>query len=399
METPPWLGWLRLSCTPALGNLRAQRLLQALGSPEAIFAAGPSIWRDLAGPAVSAGLATIPAELAEAQARCEAWLAQDPAHRHLLTQDDARYPALLREIADPPLLLFALGNPDWLSKPMVAIVGSRQCTPGGRQNAKEFASALSQQHITVVSGLALGIDGSAHEGALAGPGSTVAVVGTGLDIVYPSRHRDLAHRIAEQGLMLSEFLPGTPSMPANFPRRNRLIAGMSLGTLVVEADLQSGSLITARLALEANRDVFAIPGSIHAPQSRGCHHLIKQGAKLVDSVDDVVQELGWAATNVATAPPSGEAPLRPSTTKSSRRPSPAAPPALTSTASPALSLPPDAPEHALLAAMGFDPISLDAVCERTGWPVDRLQVELLTLELSGLVMRLPGGLLQRCAQA
>ncbi len=227
-----------------------------------------------------------------------------PESRQIVTLGDAALPAGAAQTADPPLLLYAQGRCELLHARAVAIVGSRNPTPQGIDNARAFAGHLSQAGLTIVSGLALGIDGAAHEGALDGPGSTIAVVGTGLDRVYPTRHRELAHRIASEGLMVSEFPLGTPPLPPNFPLRNRIIAGLTRGTLVVEAALQSGSLITARLALEAGREVFAIPGSIHSPQSRGCHALIKQGAKLVDGAEDVLEELhvGASAAGRGTPP-------------------------------------------------------------------------------------------------
>jgi DNA processing protein len=286
--------------------------------------------------------------------------------RAVLTLGDAGYPAALLETADPPLLLYVQGRVELLAAASVAIVGSRNPTPQGVENARSFARHLSQAGLSVVSGLALGIDGAAHEGALEGPGSTIAVVGTGLDRVYPKRHLHLAHRIAVDGLMVSEFALGTHPLAANFPQRNRLIAGLSSGTLVVEAALQSGSLITARMANEAGRDVFAIPGSIHSPQSRGCHALIKQGAKLVETAQDILEELR--------------------------------PPELSS---PALDfgepeLAPDAaPPDALLLALGHDPVTLDALMSRTSQSAAALQVALLELELAGQVARLPGQLFQR----
>jgi DNA processing protein len=277
----------------------------------------------------------------------------------VVTLGDPLYPAMLLETADPPLLLYLQGRAELLAASSVAVVGSRNPTPQGLENARSFGRHLSQAGWCVVSGLALGIDGAAHEGALEGEGGTVAVVGTGLDRVYPKRHLGLAHRIAAQGLMLSEYALGTPPLAPLFPQRNRLIAGLSRGTLVVEAALQSGSLITARLAAECGRDVFAIPGSIHAPQSRGCHALIKQGAKLVDSAQDILEELRSDAPR---------------------------PPALAD-------VPPSA--DPLLGALGYEPVTLDALVERTGMAPGALNVRLLELELEGQVARLPGQLFQR----
>jgi DNA processing protein len=261
------------------------------------------------------------------------------------------------------LLLYLQGNSALLSTPALAVVGSRNPTPQGKENARSFSAHLSQAGLTIVSGMAMGIDGEAHEGGLTGSGRTVAVVGTGLDRVYPRRHLELAHRIASQGLIISEYPLGMPPLPGNFPLRNRIISGLTRGTLVVEAALQSGSLITARLASEAGRDVFAIPGSIHSPQSRGCHALIKQGAKLVDSAQDILDELPWhvsATTSEASSPVESETGGDP-----------------------------------LLQAIGFDPVNLDALIARTGWPAPQLSARLLELELAGEIARLPGQLFQR----
>ncbi|MNS89395.1 hypothetical protein D3C72_1234060 [compost metagenome] len=289
-----------------------------------------------------------------------------------MTLGDAGYPGSLLEMVDPPLMLYVLGAAAFDLTQLgrsLAVVGSRNPTPQGASHARAFARALGEAGLPVVSGLALGIDGAAHLGALDAAGdapvlATVAVVGTGLDRVYPARHRDLAHRITLQGLIVSELPLGTPPLTQNFPKRNRLIAGLARGTLVVEAALASGSLITARLTSEQGKEVFAIPGSIHSPQSRGCHALIRQGAKLVESVNDILEEL----------PPLAPAARTPSTDT----PSPA-------------------PEHPLLDALGFDPVSLDALSARTGWSAAQLQAKMLELELDGHVSRLPGGLFQRAA--
>jgi DNA processing protein len=337
-------------------------LLAACGSPDAVFNSPPATLRELLGAPLAGALEAAPERHTEQLAATNAWLDADPAH-HVLTLGDPSYPAPLLEIADPPLLLYAQGRLDLLGKPALAIVGSRNPTAQGLDNAREFAQHLSQAGVTIVSGMALGIDGAAHEGGLAGTGGTIAVVGTGLDRIYPARHRALAHRIAKQALLLSEFELGMPPLAENFPRRNRLIAGLTRGTLVVEAALASGSLITARQALEAGREVFAIPGSIHSPQSRGCHALIKQGAKLVDSAQDILGELNW-----------------------SRGARPAA----------AVDAPSDDP---VLAALGHDPVTLDALLARTGESATVLNVRLLELELEGQVARLPGGLFQRRGHA
>jgi DNA processing protein len=357
--------WLRLVLCDGLGRATARRLLAAFGSASAVLAA-PAAARVRAAGAGAAALdgpddAALDARLDAARG----WLdgaPSDGAPRALWTLADPQYPAALLQTADPPLALFADGDAAWLARPMLAIVGSRQATAQGLDHARAFARHFSDAGWTVVSGLASGIDGAAHEGALAGSGGTVAVVGTGPDTVYPARHRGLAARIRARGLLLSEYAPGTPALPQNFPRRNRIIAGLSAGTLVVEATLQSGSLITAKLAAEAGREVFAIPGSIHAPQARGCHALIRQGAKLVETAADVLEEFRHPVQpTLALEPPAedgdGTDPLR--------------------------------------AALGHDPVTLDALVGRTGWDAATLNVKLLELELAGEVARLPGGLFQR----
>lgn len=348
----------------------ARRLLAAFGSPENALAVGAGGWREVGGIEAAQALQQPqidPQALFEATS---AWLVEPGPARRIVTLGDPAYPSALLETADPPLLLYLQGRGSLLAQPSLAIVGSRHATADGRDNARAFARHLSGAGLVIVSGLALGIDGAAHEGALegattAGAGGTIAVVGTGLDRVYPRRHHALAHRMCEgAGLMVSEFMIGAPPLPPNFPRRNRVIAGLTLGTLVVEAAVQSGSLITARLAAECGREVFAIPGSIHSPQSRGCHRLIKDGAKLVEEAADILQELRWQpalAQTPAEPPPPGPA----------------------SSADP------------LLTALGYGPMTLDELMARTGWPTAELQARLLTLELDGQLARLPGGLFQR----
>jgi DNA processing protein len=364
MSEDELLAWLRLVQAPGVGAGAARRLLAAFGSPQAVLRASPAAWRDVGGIEAAHGLAQDTAEIDALHARTVAWLRAAPGRRHIVTLGDAAYPEPLLNIADPPALLYAEGRVELLRATSLAIVGSRHATPPGRDNARQFARHLSQGGLCVVSGLALGIDGAAHEGALDGPGGTVAVVGTGLEQVYPSRHKALAERIVAQGLVVSEYPLGTPPLGQNFPRRNRIIAGLTRGTLVVEAALQSGSLITARLAMEGGREVFAIPGSIHSPQSRGCHRLIQQGAKLVETADDILQELQWGfhpGATAATAPPDA----------------------------------PTSPQQGLLDAMGHEPVSLDALVARTGEPAGELSGQLLDLELDGRVARLPGGLYQQ----
>ena len=352
--------WICLLETPQVGRESARRLLAAFGSAQAVLDVSVAARREVVGQAAAVALGAPSDELRALVATTLTWLEADaPQARAIVTLGDPRYPNSLLETADPPLLLYAQGRVELLQAPSMAIVGSRNPTPQGAANARAFAAYLSAAGLTVVSGLALGIDAAAHEGGLSAHGSTVAVVGTGLDRVYPKRHLKLAHRIAQTGAIVSEFSLGTPPLPAHFPMRNRVIAGLARGTLVVEAALQSGSLITARLASEAGRDVFAIPGSIHSPQSRGCHALIKQGAKLVETAQDILEELSMPVTlRVAT-------------------------------------LAVDSVEDPLLAALGFDPVTLDALCARMALPAAELSVRLLDLELDGHVARLPGQLFQR----
>jgi DNA processing protein len=297
------------------------------------------------------------------------WLEQP--RNALLAISDPAYPALLRQLTNPPTVLFLHGDPDLLSLPQLAVVGSRSPTTGGRRNAHEFAGRLAAAGLVISSGLATGIDAAAHQGALAADGLTLAVTGTGLDRVYPAKNRTLAHDIALHGLLVSEFPTGTPPLAANFPRRNRILAGLSLGTLVIEAALQSGSLITARLATEAGREVFALPGSIHNPLARGCHALIRDGAALVESADQVLEELA------PLIPRSGIAP----------RDAPASPSVPTATVD---------PQHIeLLEAMGYDPVTTDDLVERTGFPAAEVSSILLLLELQGHVSSSPGGMFTR----
>lgn len=386
--------WLRLSVTPGVGPGSARRLLAALGLPQAIFQASVDALQQLVSARQADALLSLPPHFEVLLARTQAWLdgASDAVagalQRQIVTLGDADYPSALLQMEDPPLLLYVqgLGRLSELDAGRcLAMVGSRRPTPQGAGNARQFAHALAEAGLTVVSGLALGVDGAAHEGALQGvlrgapggaagfaPGQparlrTVAVVGTGLDRVYPSQHRELAHRIAASGLLISEYPLGTPPLATNFPRRNRLIAGLSRATLVVEAALKSGSLITARLASEQGKDVLAIPGSIHSAQSRGCHALIKQGAQLVESAEDVLEEFGAGFAINRVAEKDDVARLE----------------GVNDT------------EGSLLQALGYDPVSLDALQARTGLPTADLQAQLLSLELDGVVTRLPGGMFLR----
>jgi DNA processing protein len=342
--------WLALLGATGLGRASIRKLLERHGSVEAAYAASAAAQQQA---------------LADAGAfdRTCAWLdAADGAPRHLLAIGDPGYPAALLETADPPLLLHAVGRLELLGRPSVAVVGSRNPTPQGRENGLALATALGRAGLVIVSGLALGIDAAAHEGGLASGGGTIAVIGTGIDVVYPKRHAALFERIAADGLIVSEFPLGTPPLAAHFPQRNRIIAGLSLGTLVVEAALQSGSLITARLAAEAGREVFAVPGSIHSPQARGCHALIQQGAKLVSTADDVLVELHLPP--VPATEPRAEAPER---------------------------------QDPVLEALGHEIRTLDDLVARTGMSAATLNARLLDLELEGHVARLPGQQFQRMA--
>ena len=377
MDSEELLAWLRLTLSPGVGNTAARQLLAAFGSAQAVFDQSGATLRQLGSDKLASVLQSEPPTLATQLQTTLAWL-QGGEDRRVVTLGDAAYPPALLDIEDPPLMLYMLGvlanQAGTATKAIaskLAVVGSRNPTPQGESNARQFARAFGSAGLCVVSGLALGIDGAAHDGAMLGGGDTIAVVGTGLDRVYPKKHLALAHRIARQGMLLSEFPLGTPPLMGNFPRRNRIISGLSLGTLVVEAALKSGSLITARLAAEQGKEVFAIPGSIHSPQSRGCHALIKQGAKLVEVAQDVLEELYFPSV-AASDTPGGS----------------------TQSADDAAGRSSDDP---LIAAMGFDAVSLDALQARTGLETARLQAQLLELELSGQVARLPGGLFQRLA--
>lgn len=349
--------WLRLSLLQGLGHQSLRKLLVALGSPASVLAASQRELRAVVSEKLAVAIRNGGADPAELAA-VEQWLT-DPAN-HIVTLADRDYPQALLEISDPPPLIYVKGRLDLLNRPGFAIVGSRNATRQGLANAEAFAATLSNAGLTIVSGLALGVDAAAHRGGLDGPSSTIAVVGTGLDIVYPARNRDLAHRVAQSGALISEFALGTPALAANFPRRNRLICGLAKGCLVVEAAVSSGSLITARLAADQGREVFAIPGSIHSPLAKGCHALIKQGAKLVESAQDVLEELGYSARSV--------------------------PPAET---------PAPETEHALLAHIGFDPVNIDTLQQRSGLAAAALNSALTDLELAGQVEALPGGRWQR----
>ena len=391
--------WLRLSLTPGVGNITARALLLRFGLPEAVFEQSTSELQTIVSSAIGQQLRLIPLGLEDALETTWEWLQTQAdlgtakvAHKRLLTLADSDYPSSLMLTPDPPCLLYVLGQTQHLhllSPPVhqapraIAVVGSRNPTPQGRLNAHDFAVHLAQAGLTVVSGLALGVDTAAHQGALKGgsphhPLHTVAVVGTGLDRVYPHQNHALALKIAAHGLLISEYPLNTPPLTSNFPQRNRLIAGLSQGCLVVEAAARSGSLITAKQALDLGKEVFAIPGSIHTTVSKGCHDLIKQGAKLVDCAQDILEELkdlpavDW---HIASAPD--------------------------------LLNPPSALETFLekdqigsstlrvLDYLGQDPVGLDELQIRSGLSTSQLQAELFQLELNGALGRLQGGLYQK----
>jgi DNA processing protein len=354
---PGLASWLRLALTPGLGPATLRRLLAQFGLPQAVLARSRAELSAFVSPELLARLHGD--EVAAAVEKAVQWAAE-PGH-HVITLADDGYPKPLLEIADPPPLLFARGRAELLQRPALAIVGSRNASAQGEANAEAFAKALGATGLAIVSGLALGIDAAAHRGGLVTAGSTIGVLGTGIDVVYPQRNAGLAAEIGERGLLLSEFPLGTAPAAQNFPRRNRLISGLSRGCLVVEAALASGSLITARAAADQGREVFAIPGSIHSPLAKGCHALIKTGAKLVESAEDVLAELGG---------------FRPSGYASTRQPLASA-------------------DTGLLAHMGHDPVDVDALCSRAGMSAEQVSSELLRLELDGRVTALPGGLYQR----
>jgi len=345
--------WLRLYMVQGLGCESQRRLLKVFGSPAAIFDQSVAELTPHVKPAIARSISSeFDPTFVDT---VSAWL--DDSLNHVITIADDDYPKSLLNIPDPPLLLFVKGRLDLLNASALAVVGSRNASAQGVRNAEAFARAASEAGLCIVSGLAQGIDTAAHIGGLKGHASSIAVVGTGLDKVYPASNRELAHSLAQTGTIVSEFPLGTPPLAANFPRRNRIISGLGLGCLVVEASIQSGSLITARLAAEQGKDVFAIPGSIHSPQAKGCHALIKQGAKLVENVNDIFEELGHSLLEVSVASASIE--------------------------------------HPLFVHLGFEPVDAEALAQRSGLTISELSAILLQLELDGHIASLPGGLYQR----
>ncbi len=349
--------WIALSVVPGLGEISLRKLLKQFGPPDQILAASESALSQIVGNKLAERIKSH--DSAEIVSKTLAWL-EETGHA-MVTLADSNYPSLLLQTADPPPLIYVKGNTDLLSMPAIAVVGSRNATVQGVNNAESFAKSLSDSGLCIVSGLALGIDAAAHAGGLAGAGKSVAVVGTGLDRVYPARNKELAHQLAQHGALISEFPLGTPALANNFPRRNRIISGLSLGCLVVEAAVSSGSLITARLALEQGREVFAIPGSIHSALAKGCHQLIKQGAKLVERADDILEEIQWASRTGSSTEATS----------------------------------PDGNDDPLLRHLGFDPEPIDALVSRSGLSPEQISAKLLELELAGLVQSLPGGRYQR----
>lgn len=353
--------WVALSQVQGLGSVTICQLLAKFGTPDNIFSASIIQLKEI----VSSNIA----EQIHQGIHMDAiqptldWLQKD--NTHLVTLADTEYPQQLLEASNPPAMLYAIGDLTWLNHHSIAMVGSRNATPQGEKNADSFAQEMCNQGLCVVSGMALGIDGAAHRGAIKSSGATIAVVGTGLDIVYPAKHRELAHQIAERGLIISEFALGTPSRPQNFPRRNRIISGLSLGCLVIEANIGSGSLITARLAAEQGREVFAIPGSIHSPVSKGCHQLIKQGAKLVESAEDILEELKNMMP--AYSPNGSKAQTGATSLKA----------------------------NSILDLMGFEAITFESLLASSALTTEELSSMLMVLELEGKITALSGGNYQR----
>lgn len=352
--------WLALIRAPLIGPVTFHSLLQEHTEPQAVFGLSRGVLEKSGLKATTIEYLLQP-DWQQVEADL-AWL--DASSAHVLLIEDRAYPALLREIPAPPPVLFVMGDVGVLGRKQLAMVGSRNPTPAGRETAYDFARHLAANGLTITSGLALGIDGASHEGALDADGLTVAVVGTGLDRVYPARHRELAHRIAENGALVSEFPLGTPPTAGNFPRRNRLISGLSMGVLVVEAALRSGSLITARLAAEQGREVFAVPGSINNPQARGCNALIRQGAKLVETAEHIFEELGGFAAPVNIEPDDEAAVSAPEL---------------------------DAEYRRVLESVGHEPTPVDMVVKRSGLTADAVCSMLLVLELQGLIASTSSG--------
>ena len=367
-----WRDWLRLSLTPQIGLQTQHRLVTVFGSPAAVFTQSAAVLLAYLSEAQAKALQVYPPDWDAVLARTQAWLAQSQpgVNQAIWTWNHDSYPTALRELDDPPLLLFVQGQTDRPCWQGVAVVGSRNPTPQGKENAKAFAAQLQQAGCCIVSGLAMGIDAAAHVGALQQPDpercATVAVVGTGLDQVYPRQHHALAQQVAQHGWLLSELPPGTPPLPHHFPMRNRLIAGLSHGVLVVEAALKSGSLITADMALSQGKEVFAVPGSIHSVLSRGCHALLRQGAKLVESAQDVLEELPVYSSSLMQQPE----PVKTAQVTNSK-------------------------QLALLKALGHDPQTLEMLLLGSDLTLDEALIAMQSLIDTGRVAQMPGGLYQQ----
>ncbi|PTN09434.1 DNA-processing protein DprA [Nitrosomonas aestuarii] len=353
--------WLQLCLIKGVGDESIRRLLVAFGAPAAVLTAPVAALERIVGKSIAKHL-KFGADPDRINVTID-WL-RDPTNS-IITLADSDYPSQLLNISDPPPLLYLKGRRELLNAPALAVVGSRNATPQGLSNAEAFAESISNAGICIISGMALGIDTAAHQGGLRGASASIAVVGTGLDIVYPARNHQLAHKLAKKGALISELPLGMPAIGRNFPRRNRIISGMSQGCLVVEAALRSGSLITARQALEQGREVLAIPGSIHSPLSKGCHALIKEGAKLVESTQDVLDELNYSA---AQKNPSTTEPVDNELSNENTR---------------------------LLMCLGHDVVDVDTLCVRSGLTVESVSAMLLTLELDGQIASLPGGCYQK----
>ncbi|WP_157314068.1 DNA-processing protein DprA [Chitinibacter sp. GC72] len=372
MHPDELLLWLRLSLVNGLGARGQIQLLRALGEPAAIFAASKNRLAQYVSPVVAEAIHAAANQIPQAQIDLTLdWLSKEG--HVILTLADESYPKKLLNLPDPPALIYAKGHLALLERAALSVVGSRNASMQGLQNAQAFAQHLSTQGICIISGLASGIDAAAHRGGLSAAGSSIAIVGTGLDRVYPASNRELAHQLAAQGLILSELALGAPPKAEHFPRRNRMIAALGLGCLVVEAALGSGSLITARQAVDLGREVFAIPGSIHSPLSKGCHHLIKNGAKLVESGADIFEELAAPLSLFALPEHATVAPA-----KKAKRASDVDP---------------------ILGKMGWDPVDFDSLIELTGLTSEALCAILLGLELEGQLSCLPGNRYQRLAGA
>lgn len=362
MNHPPDIeSWLNLCLIKGLGDESIRRLLIAFGNPNNVLSASAAaLERVIKKPAVKNLLRGADVEKISTALT---WL--EGSANSIITLADSDYPSHLLNIPDPPPLLYFKGQRTLLNKPALAVVGSRNATPQGLSNAEAFSEAASNAGLCIISGMALGVDTAAHQGGLRGTAASIAVVGTGLDIVYPARNHQLAHQLARNGALISEFPLGTPAIGRNFPRRNRIISGMSLGCLVIEAALRSGSLITARQALEQGREVLAIPGSIHSPLSKGCHALIKQGAKLVENTQDILDELNFQP---AIDPINATEKTRPQDS---------------------------AKNNGLLEYLGYDAVDINTLCDRSGLTAEAVSAMLLTLELDGHIATLPGGCYQR----